>query len=43
MLEIGTVLVGARLAGDGLHSSPGNLEGPMHPHDYSQDLATFFA
>ena len=43
MLEVGTVLVGARLAGDELHSSPSNLEHPVHPHDYSQDLATFFA
>ena len=34
MLEVCAVSVEAQLAGDGLHSSPGNLEGPVHPHDY---------
>ena len=30
MLEVGTVLVGARLAGDGLHSSLAIQKAPMH-------------
>ena len=34
MFEVGTVLVRARLTGDGLRSRTGNLEGPVHPHDY---------